>query len=349
MKIKENYAKEFFWVCFKIGIGILVYRYGIDYFSSGALILVGIVQVLFSDVKWLVNLVAQLSTGVASVLAFAIGAAVLFILLRKGKRKNYQRIHKRVKLPWTAPFMIIAVVAINFVMAELNAYIISYISSDTLTNLSMPAFGSGVTFVEIIAMMFATAVVPAICEEIAFRGLILTNLEPYGKGTAILGSALLFGLMHMNPAQFFYTTVMGMMLGLVYVKTKSIWLCMVIHFVNNTLGVLQEILFYAFEMDIAIRIISIMTVIVVALGIVSAVILVIARCIEKKRAPAEIGSFGRICEADFGYEAHPVTKSKKIKLFFGPTILVFTGMVFESMAMTALLYVISFIIPSSLI
>ena len=343
MKIKENYAKDFFWVCFKIGIGVLVYRYGLELFGTVAGTLIAVVQYIWPDAVVLTNVVVQLATGASSVAAFAAGAVAMFVLLKIGKSKNYQKVHKRIKMPWTAPFMVVSVVAINFVFAELNAFIMAYLTADGAYTGS--SYGTGISIPEMLTMAIATAVVPAICEELAFRGIILTNLDPYGKGTAILGSALLFGLMHMNPAQFLYTTVMGIMLGLVYVKTKSIWLCMVIHFVNNGLSVIQDIVYYLFDADAVVRIMSVMTLTVTVLGIVSMLILILARRHETKRAPEEIGSFGRIYDSDFGYEARPVTFGRKLRLFFSPTVLVFTATVLVTMALMAVIYIFGFILP----
>lgn len=87
----------------------------------------------------------------------------------------------------------------------------------------------------------ASAVVPAFCEEFLFRGLVLTQLLPFGKTVAVIGSALLFGLMHGNPAQMLYSTAAGLVLGVVAVESGSIWAGMLIHLFNNMLSVLGEV------------------------------------------------------------------------------------------------------------
>jgi membrane protease YdiL (CAAX protease family) len=168
-----------------------------------------------------------------------------------------------------------------------------------------------------------------------FRGLILTNLAPYGKGMAIVTSALLFGLMHMNPAQFFYTTLMGIILGLIYVKTGSIWVCIAIHFANNAIACLQEVFFGCMEYDAATRASSVLMILVVGFGFLSVLILLIAGRIKCRRAPAEIGSFGRICEPDMSYEERAVSRKGKIPLFFSSTNAVFTIWVFSMMFVMA--------------
>jgi len=86
------------------------------------------------------------------------------------------------------------------------------------------------------------ALVPAITEEVAFRGYILSGLErTYSRRTAIVLSALLFGFFHVLLSlfqQMFGATILGLVLGLMVVRTRSLWPGVVFHFVNNALGVL---------------------------------------------------------------------------------------------------------------
>lgn len=85
-------------------------------------------------------------------------------------------------------------------------------------------------------IMFITAVVMApVFEEIIFRGimqkgLINKGIEPW---KAILFSSVVFGLVHANPWQFVGAVLLGCVLGLVYYKTKSLLLPMLLHAFNN--------------------------------------------------------------------------------------------------------------------
>ena len=85
------------------------------------------------------------------------------------------------------------------------------------------------------------ALMPAITEELAFRGYILSGLErTYRPGTAILMSALLFAFLHVLLSlfqQFFGAAILGLVLGLIAYRTGSLWPGVVFHFVNNALGV----------------------------------------------------------------------------------------------------------------
>ncbi len=86
------------------------------------------------------------------------------------------------------------------------------------------------------------ALIPAICEEVAFRGLILSALErQHRTRSAILLSALMFGFLHVLLSlfqQLFNATLLGIVLGLLAVRSRSILPGIVFHFLNNAFAVL---------------------------------------------------------------------------------------------------------------
>jgi hypothetical protein len=85
-------------------------------------------------------------------------------------------------------------------------------------------------------VMVITAVIMApIFEEIIFRGIMQKGMMNNGvePWKAILLSSILFGLIHGNPWQFVGATLLGCVLGLVYYKTKSLLLPMLLHGFNN--------------------------------------------------------------------------------------------------------------------
>ncbi len=86
--------------------------------------------------------------------------------------------------------------------------------------------------------IFLTALLPAVCEETAHRGLLLRGSLGFGATKAIIISGLLFGLMHMNINQFFYATIIGFYLGYLAIHSDSIIPGIVIHFINNALSTL---------------------------------------------------------------------------------------------------------------
>lgn len=77
------------------------------------------------------------------------------------------------------------------------------------------------------------AIIPPICEEFTFRGLYYNGYRQRGVWCAVLGSALAFGLMHMNFNQFCYAFVLGIAFGILLEATGSIFATMTAHFVIN--------------------------------------------------------------------------------------------------------------------
>ena len=83
-----------------------------------------------------------------------------------------------------------------------------------------------------------TALLPGICEEMVHRGMILNSLKKFGVKYAIVISAILFGLLHLNIEQFFYATIIGLYLGFLTIYSSSIIPAIVVHFMNNALSVI---------------------------------------------------------------------------------------------------------------
>ena len=94
-------------------------------------------------------------------------------------------------------------------------------------------------------LLFTTALIPAICEEFLFRGVILNGLRKYGVWTAVLVSATFFSLMHMNLQQIPYTFILGVIIGFVVYYTRNLGLGMLMHFANNALVLIISYITYA--------------------------------------------------------------------------------------------------------
>ena len=74
-------------------------------------------------------------------------------------------------------------------------------------------------------------------EELVFRGVMLDGLlKRYRPVTAILVSSLLFGIVHLNAPQFVMALVIGCFLGWVYLRSRSVGACIVIHMSANLSG-----------------------------------------------------------------------------------------------------------------
>ena len=127
-------------------------------------------------------------------------------------------------------------------------YVLTIMPLITLSNLISTLFvdntvleyGSDIVDMPVFTAVFSMAIMPAFCEELAFRGVVYggyrKNCRPAG---AILMSAFLFGLMHGNINQFVYTFLIGIALALLAEATGSIWPTILVHFLINLRAVVS--------------------------------------------------------------------------------------------------------------
>lgn len=92
--------------------------------------------------------------------------------------------------------------------------------------------------------IMSTVVAAPILEEVLFRGVIFESCrERLGKGGAVLLSALLFGLIHGIPVQIVNAFVVGLILGYIYLRTRSLISVIVLHAINNGLAYISMAFF----------------------------------------------------------------------------------------------------------
>lgn len=89
----------------------------------------------------------------------------------------------------------------------------------------------------------SVCILAPLVEEGVFRGAIERKLleKDWNPWWAIVISALLFALMHMNLTQGITAMILGLFLGWIYYRTRNIWLCIFVHALNNTVS---TVLFY---------------------------------------------------------------------------------------------------------
>lgn len=106
-----------------------------------------------------------------------------------------------------------------------------------------PITGSGESpdsvFIFILAFI-STSLIPGMVEEFAFRGVLYGALKKYGEGFAILSTSILFGVLHGNLVQIPFAFAVGLVLGFIRAKTGSVWICIIVHAINNAVSVLYQ-------------------------------------------------------------------------------------------------------------
>jgi membrane protease YdiL (CAAX protease family) len=92
---------------------------------------------------------------------------------------------------------------------------------------------------DLLFALIAVAVIPAMVEEIYFRSSLQTTLKEWtGKPiVAILLTAIIFSAFHFSYYGFLSRMALGIVLGCIYEYTKTLWLPILLHFINNGLAI----------------------------------------------------------------------------------------------------------------
>ena len=136
--------------------------------------------------------------------------------------------------------------SIRHMVASFCLWVGTYMGSMIITQIVLYIFPQNMEVVEglnnvllsednIFISLLIIAVMPAICEEVFFRGFILTSFRNNKKTIvgAVIGSGILFGLMHMDFIRIIPTSLLGISFAYVVCKSDSIITSMFMHFLNN--------------------------------------------------------------------------------------------------------------------
>lgn len=222
-------------LCTKLG-GAMLFHFGfLNIVMSSAIVMLELAAPLMAERTY--NLVYQLVYAALYLCAFMLPVA-FFRFLDRGNVGPTMGMEP--SLGWRTIPLVLAVLGVNIPCAYLNGWLMDLLESIGIDDILNYAATEIVYSEDYVLLHMTLALVPAFCEEFLFRGLICARLMPYGRATAVVGSAILFGLMHGNLGQFFYTTMAGIMLGYCYVETRSIWPGVIAHMLNNLTGFLAE-------------------------------------------------------------------------------------------------------------
>lgn len=272
-------------------------------------------------------------------LSFVLPVPFFALIARKA---GAQRIFWEIRLP--RHFWLISAAAVGVITAagQINSLLLAPFSGDGgSTDLLLDLMGrdNGYMVVLIFVML---VIVPPFCEELLFRGVVLGNLLPYGKGVAIVGSALLFAAMHQNFSQFLYTAVAGVLLGMMYAESRSIWPSTLVHMINNMIS-FGQMLIVARVQDqmLANRIVICMNMVIMLAGIIAVLVLIARAKKEKKQSEVKGSVFGITPDRSYFEKPRELSPGMAVKGFLSPSILLFVvlslGMAVFNLIMEAML------------
>lgn len=177
-----------------------------------------------------------------------IGFGVVGVIFAKATKTDFNEIfpHKSFSLK-----KLVGVVSIGFTICITANYIAQLFSIDLKifgleTTYDMSSTGS-TSFIEHIVYIVSVSFVPAVTEELIYRGCVMGRLRKYGDGFALVTSAFLFGIMHGNLTQAPFAFVVGLAVGWAVLYTGSIIPAMLIHGFNNLMSVIADICYENFE------------------------------------------------------------------------------------------------------
>jgi len=160
-----------------------------------------------------------------------IGAVMLFFLGRKDQFVTYIRF-KKIRLSDAGLILALGVFVNLLLTAGLHYFTVIFPGTEQIgqyEELMETVMGGGflVTIITIV-------IVAPLFEEILIRGIIFNDFKKaVPVGVAIVIQALVFGAMHGNLIQGTYGFILGLLLGVVYLKYKSIWASILLHFAFN--------------------------------------------------------------------------------------------------------------------
>ncbi len=161
-------------------------------------------------------------------------ALLMTIMLTRSPRKTLL-----LRLPplGSVPAAVLLAVVLHPVVAQLSIIVqrIYPVSEAMREALALP-LDAHTPMWQLVAVL---ALTPAFCEELAFRGFMLSGLRHLGhKWQAILISSIFFGIVHGMLQQSIVACILGMVIGYLSVQTGSLLPAMVYHFTNNSLPLL---------------------------------------------------------------------------------------------------------------
>ncbi len=174
---------------------------------------------------------------VTQIVVIAFPAILATMLLTSSARETL-----KLRMPplWTLPAVVLLALAVHPFTHQLQKWVMQlYPVSDHVMR-SISGIQEMITRAPVPSLLLVIAVLPAVCEEIAFRGFLLSGLQQKGsKWRAIFITAIFFGLTHPILQQSLLAMILGVMIAYLTIQTGSIWPAILYHMFHNGLNALS--------------------------------------------------------------------------------------------------------------
>jgi membrane protease YdiL (CAAX protease family) len=181
------------------------------------------------------NVLAGVNDGDVYGFITVVGNGILFVGLMAYKRLNYRALFHPAGHSVVATMTLVSVP----ILMVVPGLVIGAGAANTLVQWLFPMDADDLARFEeqmapgIVPVLFSCVAAPVL-EEMLFRGVILRSfLRQYSRTFAILWSATLFGIAHLNLYQMATALVLGIVAGWLYERCRSLWPCILLHAAYN--------------------------------------------------------------------------------------------------------------------
>lgn len=175
-------------------------------------------------------------TVVSQLAVIATPTLLMTIMLTRSPRKTLL-----LKMPsfWSLPAAVVLAMALHPAVMRLDDLVTRLYELDEGVNGFLASLMSDAP--SIWHLILVLAIVPAVCEELAFRGFVLSGLRHMGhKWWAIALASFFFGITHGILQQSIVATLIGILIGYLAVQTGSLLPGVLYHMTHNALGILSS-------------------------------------------------------------------------------------------------------------
>lgn len=158
-------------------------------------------------------------------LLFLIAPVTIYILVTKQSFVKVLRIKKLsfASIGYIIIISILTIPIVAFLGAVTNLFFHNNVNDLMLQMKSLPLW----------QMVAVVALLPACCEELTMRGVVLSGFKEMPLAKAAVLSGFLFAVLHLNPPQFLYAFALGIIFAYLVNITESIFSSMIVHFIIN--------------------------------------------------------------------------------------------------------------------
>lgn len=190
------------------------------------------------------------------------GITVLLFFIFTGE--NPKRVFRLKKLNIKNILLILALAALFRPVAGAIGAITNLVFPNQIIQNTLGVFSSYPVWYSFVIV----SILPAILEEMSFRGVVLYSFKDFNLRTAAIMSGVYFGFFHLNFNQFFYACILGFLMVYIVHYTRSIFASVLFHFTFNSLSLPAIYLLNSQENSLQDQTVSFQTILPLAINIV---------------------------------------------------------------------------------